>query len=335
MSVFAPLEVPSIPANEELKEIKLTEEQETKYAEVLAHFDKEDYKLPGEEKGELMDEEKMWLSKDCILRYLRASKWNVATAKHRIEDTLKWRREYGFYNETLSPENVEAEAVTGKEVLFGFDVQGRPAFYMIPSRQNTEESPRQLQYAVWMMERCIDLMGPGVETLDLLINFADKGKNPSFSTARTMLHYIQAHYPERLGLALIINVPMLVNAFFKLIMPFVDPVTRHKVKFNPRIIEDGFFTRDQIMKQWWGGDCDFEYVHEKYWPVLVHMCDERRAKQMKRWKELGAKVGISEWDMKTGWDTTSNNQSGVVSISEKNVETPAVSVEHPAAVVNA
>jgi CRAL/TRIO domain len=92
--------------------------------------------------------------------------------------------------------------VTGKEIGFGYDTSERPAFLMIPSRQNTEESPRQLQYAVWMMERAIDLMAPGVEyaitqidylscssslrTLALLINFADRGKNPSMQTARTV-----------------------------------------------------------------------------------------------------------------------------------------------------
>ena len=56
-----------------------------------------------------------------------------------------------------------AKAVTGKEILYGYDKRGRPAFYMIPSRQNTSEAERQVQFAVWMMERCIDLMGPGVE----------------------------------------------------------------------------------------------------------------------------------------------------------------------------
>jgi len=82
-------------------------------------------------------------------------------------------------------------------------------------------------------------------------------------------------------------------------MPFVDPVTRDKVKFNPNVIEEGYFTPDMVMKEWWGGEQDFEYVHEKYWPHLVEMCEERAKEQMKSWRELGGKVGISEWQYKT------------------------------------
>lgn len=55
------------------------------------------------------------------------------------------------------------KAVTGKQVVFGYDMLRRPALYMIPSRQNTEESPRQIQHAVWMVERALDLTGPGNE----------------------------------------------------------------------------------------------------------------------------------------------------------------------------
>ena len=46
---------------------------------------------------------------------------------------------------------------------FGYDTQRRPAVYMIPSRQNTGESHRQIEFAIWMLERALDLTGPGVE----------------------------------------------------------------------------------------------------------------------------------------------------------------------------
>ncbi|KAJ7928965.1 CRAL-TRIO domain-containing protein [Mycena leptocephala] len=216
-----------------------------------------------------MDVEKMWLSYECILRYLRAS------------NNLKWRREYGIYD-VITAEHVEPEAVTGKEILLGFDVNGRPALYLIPSRQNTTESTRQVQFNVWMLERSIDLMPRA--SLDLLINYADKAKNPSFSTSRAVLSILQDHYPERLGLALILNVPFLLNAFFKLITPFVDP-------FNPQIIQDGIFSPDMVMTRWWGGDCSFEYDHDKYFPALVE--DEIVDAT---WEKLGGKVGLKELD---------------------------------------
>ena len=116
-------------------------------------------------------------------------------AIERLEGTLKWRREYGVHDLTadmVEPEVSEflswaftifflfalvfwachlhifcvgcmEKAITGKQVVFGYDMHRRPALYMIPSRQNTEESPRQIQHTVWMLERALDLTGPGVE----------------------------------------------------------------------------------------------------------------------------------------------------------------------------
>ncbi|TFK40424.1 CRAL/TRIO domain-containing protein [Crucibulum laeve] len=288
---------PASPVHQEDPRAKITNAEQAMYDEVLKHFSDENYELPGAEKGLLTDDEKFWLSRECLLRYLRASKWKTAAAIQRLEATLTWRRDFGLYDKVNAP-HVEPEAVTGKEILFGYDVVGRPAFYMIPSRQNTTEATRQIEFAVWMLERGVDVMEPGVETLSILINFADKAKNPSLSTARTVLNILQDHYPERLGNAIVINVPFLVNAFFKIIMPFVDPVTREKVKFNPDVVKDGIFAPEMLMSQWWGGNQNFEYVHEKYWPVLVKTCDERHNRWKDSWKKLGGIVGVSEWEYK-------------------------------------
>ncbi|RDB26323.1 CRAL-TRIO domain-containing protein C23B6.04c [Hypsizygus marmoreus] len=279
----------------------LTDVQRVVYNQVLEHFSEPAYTIPGLDKGQLTEDEQFWLSSECLLRYLRASKWKTpAAAIHRLEATLKWRREFGLYD-LVTASHVEPEAVTGKEILFGYDVRGRPAFYMFPSRQNTNEATRQIQFAVWMLERSIDLMAPGVETVDLLINYGDKSKSgPSFSVARTVLSILQEHYPERLGAALILNVPFLLNAFYKLINPFIDPVSREKMKFNPEVVEDGIFTGDMVMAEWWGGARDFEYVHEKYWPTLVGMCEVRRQAWMEQWRALGGKVGVKEWEYKNG-----------------------------------
>ncbi|KAF8656275.1 hypothetical protein AX16_002711 [Volvariella volvacea WC 439] len=312
--VYAPLAPESAPPIEDPR-ASLTEVQGTQYEEVLSHFSKEKYKLPGiEADAELTEKERFWLTRECLLRYLRASKWKTDVAIQRLESTLKWRREYGLHDK-ITEKYVEPEGVTGKMVLFGYDNNGRPGLYMFPSRQNTTEPVKQLEYSVWFLERAISVMGPGVETLDLLINFADRSKKPNFSTALSFLSIIQDHYPERLGLALIINVPFLIQTFFKLITPFIDPVTREKMKFNPDIIQDKFFAPEQAMDQWWGGSQHFVYEHEKYWPALVRLTESRIEAYFKKWKELGGKIGIKEWDYKrtvleSDTDVDTSTQSG-------------------------
>ncbi|KAL4247612.1 CRAL-TRIO lipid binding domain superfamily protein [Abortiporus biennis] len=296
---FTPLPVPSFESLTESPSKELTEHQQELLDKVFAHFTKDDYAISEVEDGELEDEEKYWLSYECMQRFLRAVKWSSAEAAiKRIEGTLRWRREFGLYN-LVTPAYVEPEGVTGKQVIFGFDVDARPALYLVPSRQNTEESERQIHFVIFALERVVDLMGPGVETLTLMINFADRGKNPSIGTSRKVLDILQTHYPEHLGRAVIINLPFLINAFFKVITPFVDPVTRPKMKFNPKIVEEGLFTPDQLWKEF-GGECDFKYEHDKYWPAFVEMCESKRSAQLKKWKELGGTVGLKDWDVRRG-----------------------------------
>ncbi|KIP08246.1 hypothetical protein PHLGIDRAFT_23659 [Phlebiopsis gigantea 11061_1 CR5-6] len=281
----------------------LTPAQEAAAAAVVAHFSAEGYALPGaaEGAGALREEERFWLTYECVLRYCRATKWDGAQkAIRRLEETLLWRREFGVYDERTSAAHVEPEAVTGKEVAYGYDVQGRPALYLCPSRQNTAETVRQVEFVVFMLERCLDLMGPGVESLALMIDYGQKAaKSPSISQSRAVLHILQAHYPERLGRALIINVPWMLNAFYKLITPLVDPVTRDKMRFNPKAVQDGLFARDAVWREF-GGAVEFQYEHKTYWPAFVQLAEERRARMMERWRELGARIGLREWEMKDG-----------------------------------
>jgi hypothetical protein len=147
-----------------------------------------------------------------------------------------------------------------------------------------------------------------------------------------VLNILQNHYPERLGLALILNVPWLVNMFFKLIQPFIDPVTRNKMKFNPKVnfrcdinflwgqrlthtlkkvVKDGIFTPDMVLSDWTDEGRKFEYIHEKYWPALVEMCNERRKQQMEGWRQLGGDVGLKEWDVRIALSTSENEITAV------------------------
>ncbi|PWN28100.1 hypothetical protein BDZ90DRAFT_231861 [Jaminaea rosea] len=308
---------------------KLTPDQEEKLAEMLKYFRAKDtyptsLKDPqAEEKAPTEWEKLRMLSRESMLRYLRATKWDLAQAKKRLTDTIAWRRE--FRVDQLDPNVVEPEARSGKETVLGFDNNARPLHYMHPHRNDTKETPRQMEFAVWILERCIDLMPPGVEQLALLINFDHKSRNPtSISNAKLMLYILQNHYVERLGVALCINVPWVFKAFWSAIQPFIDPVTKSKCKFDEGIKSE--VPAAQLSAEY-GGDVDPKYNHDAYWPKLVEQCDEIRAKQLKRFKEqCNSEIGASEWVIRGGNDKDSTEQMG-----KKDIEDIAQEAEDKAA----
>lgn len=189
---------------------ELTADQQAKYDALLEKaqgFAEITCTTKADASGPIIDTERAWLTRECLLRYLRATKWSVPDAASRLMATLVWRREYGL--EGFTPEYISPEQETGKQMIVGFDRQGRPAQYLNPWRQNTDASPRQIHHLFYMVERVVELMPPGVEQLCLCINFktSKQRQNTSvpISTAREVLHVLQNHYPERLGKALIIN----------------------------------------------------------------------------------------------------------------------------------
>ncbi|KIW90957.1 uncharacterized protein Z519_08740 [Cladophialophora bantiana CBS 173.52] len=275
--------------------LALTTEQETKYASLLknvsAWTEIPETSARGSKTTPLTDSERMFLTRECLLRYLRATNWNVAQSETRLRNTLVWRREYGLEKHTK--EYISIENATGKQVILGWDIQGRTCQYLRPSKQNTERSDRQIQHLVFMLERAIDLMPPGQETLALLINFAEtkSGQGATLSQGKQTLNILQNHYPERLGRALVTNVPFYIWGFFKLITPFIDPLTREKIKFNEDM---GLHVpREQLLKES-GGLVEFEYDHEVYWPALNDLCESKRSEFRSRWEEGGRRIGEYE-----------------------------------------
>jgi 4-nitrophenyl phosphatase len=89
-----------------------------------------------------------------------------------MQDTLAWRRSYR--PELITPDEIAEEAKTGKQIISGFDQEGRPILYLRPGRcvdrgsrylvacaddvrgrENTQPSPQQVRFLVFALERAL------------------------------------------------------------------------------------------------------------------------------------------------------------------------------------
>lgn len=290
----------------------ITEEEYEKYTVVLKYFQNESLALPlntssHDEVEGLIPEEKCWLTRECLLRYLRAAKWDVDQALKNISSTLVWRREVGLSQtdknvKPLKSEVVSVENETGKQLILGFDINRSPLFYMKNGRQNTEPSFRQVQLLIFMME-CAVIMAPqGVETITVLIDFKNykepgiiSDKMPPLSIAKLCLAVMQNHYPERLGKCVMFNIPWFAWAFLKMVHPFLDPRTRQKAIFDEPF--EKHIDASQL-EAIYNGKLDFKYRHDVYWPDMVEKVEKLHEKRFKRFLSFGGVVGLSEFDLK-------------------------------------
>jgi hypothetical protein len=91
-------------------------------------------------------------------------------------------------------------------------------------------------------------MPSGQQSLVIVVDYASVTlrTNPSIAVARKVLTILQQHYVETLGRALVVNLPYILNFFYKGISPFLDPVTRDKVcqdKTNNRVVTNYSYRR--------------------------------------------------------------------------------------------
>lgn len=290
----------------------VTEDQFEKYTHILKHFQDDTLQLPlntssHDETTGLIPEERCWLTRECLLRFLRAAKWDVDQAVKNLTSTLVWRREVGLSqaDENVKPlksEVVSVENETGKQVILGFDINRSPLFYMKNGRQNTEPSFRQVQLLIFMMECAVILAPQGVETITVLIDFKKykepgvvSDKMPPLSIAKLCLAVMQNHYPERLGKCVMFNIPWFAWAFLKMVHPFLDPRTRQKAIFDEPF--EKHIDASQL-ESIYNGKLDFKYEHEVYWPDMVAKVEELHGKRFERFLKFGGVVGLSEFDLK-------------------------------------
>jgi len=193
----------------------------------------------------LSDEEKAaFPDPNMPLRHLRADKGDVKVATRKIKETLAWRKEFQVdkiakcFAEGGDEELrkiIREENATGKVYVRGYNREGRATMYMRPQHENTKGEINQMRHLVYNLERAVacTTRTSGYEKINLMIDFEGYRLRdaPPLSTTKHTLNILQNHYPERMYKAYICNPPMAFRAFWMMLQPFLDPITREKINF--------------------------------------------------------------------------------------------------------
>src|SRR3990167_789929 len=210
-----------------------------------------------------------------FIKYLRARSWDIQKSLQMLKDTLEWRKTYKPQETTI--EDIAEEHKTGWVYSgTGKDKLGRPLVYCRAHFDVRPHSPAKVRHLVKILEDSIKLCNSketGVEKIVWLVDLGGPKEaklseiKDGVKTAIEVVNIFQAHYPERLGRAFMIDAPTAFEFGWRMVSPFIDPITQRRfifVKRKKNIAEMlDLFESEQLEEQF-GGSNTFKFDYEAW-----------------------------------------------------------------------
>ncbi|XP_074650704.1 uncharacterized protein LOC141905644 [Tubulanus polymorphus] len=175
------------------------------------------------------------LNDAALWRFLRAFR-TADAAFNAIIKCNNWRREYGV--EKIGPDNefILKELTSQKMVLIkNRDLKGRPVIYIAARKHSVYERDINefTKFIVYMLENaCKRCFEDVIDNLCIVFDLKDfKMSCMDYEFVKNLIWLLSKYYPERLGVCLIINAPLLFNGCWSVIRPWLNDVTARKVSF--------------------------------------------------------------------------------------------------------
>eukprot|EP00123_Amoebidium_parasiticum_P011145 comp20534_c0_seq1/m.26325 comp20534_c0_seq1/g.26325 ORF comp20534_c0_seq1/g.26325 comp20534_c0_seq1/m.26325 type:complete len:301 (-) comp20534_c0_seq1:319-1221(-) len=219
------------------------------------------------------EEQRAWMTDECLHRYLRARNWNVKKSAKMLEETLKWRWDYKPH--LLTDDDLATQIWTGSNYLNGHDKEGHPCIVMRVALDPPGTQDEKVRYLIYSLERALRAMPVGVEKWCVIVDLKEfsMSQHGDIKVSGQFVKILQSHYPERLARFVCVNAPKVFVGFWRLVSTFVDDVTKKKfevlgidtTKEDMKKYFLQYFSEDQLEEDF-GGTLKSkipEGVHEK------------------------------------------------------------------------
>jgi len=198
----------------------------------------------------------------CLLRFLRARKFDLVKTKKMFGDCEKWRKEFGVDELVATFDYKERDEVMKyyPRYYHKTDKDGRPIYIEeigkvdVKALYEITTVERQIQNLVVEYERLADVRLPScsekngrlIETSCTILDLKGvslRSFSNVFGFVKQASNIGQNYYPERMGKFYIINAPMLFSTVWGLVKPLLDEVTAAKIvilgsKYQSTLLEN-------------------------------------------------------------------------------------------------
>jgi hypothetical protein len=216
---------------------------------------------------DLVDKHREVLTRDTLLRFLRARRGNLKKAHKMLTGHLEWREKYiwpklasngGKVGCPLCPNDPNAHSFTA----LGLDNKHRPVVYGGPARAANTGVEETTQHVVHFLEEMFRVHDAEPEnqwhsdrtTWCWIVDFKGFGFSHAMNVrqALSFSDILSNHYPERLGVLVLLDPPSVFSILLKAVQPVVDKRTLDKIVLVQKKDYDSFLSEllPNDVKQW-------------------------------------------------------------------------------------
>nr|CCC93081.1 conserved hypothetical protein [Trypanosoma congolense IL3000] len=165
----------------------------------------------------------------ALIRYLVACGFKVKKALEMLEKSARWWKEMDVAN--LGCQKCLENPNKHMMQFVGWDLQYRPVCFMSMRLGPDRSDP--IPHCVYTFKHLLQLMPVGVEKWVFVTDFETYShlRDTNIRVGTEVIKTIQNHFPERLGMIILVNPPSAFSVLWKLSAFAIDKKTKEKVVF--------------------------------------------------------------------------------------------------------
>ncbi|KAM3607491.1 uncharacterized protein V6R79_008670 [Siganus canaliculatus] len=221
---------------------------------------KDEFLQDATEKYDSRDVERLQRDDALVEGYLTWRIFVVEDAIKMIDESFQWRKEYGVndLSESVIPKWMFE---TGAVFLHGYDKEGNKLFWFKVKLhvKDTKTVVDKKKYVAFWLERYVK-KEPGMP-LTVVFDMAESGlSNIDMDFVKYVITCFKVYYPKLLSKIIIVDMPWIMNAAWKIIKTWLGPEAISKLKFASKS-EVQTYIGPEYLPVHMGGMDQFKYTY--------------------------------------------------------------------------